>query len=463
MESIEGIFIKSSFSGYTFRTNSYGDIYIQRNGKPKMYQPGQKVLLQQVSPGKFEIMEYAPPVPTPVHTPAPLPPAPARGFGVRPGPQYEPAPAFVPAPVPRYERPPEPARGAEERGLVPRRVTVFQLCPMTYDMALRNNGIRLLDNLLKYPESSERRRYVQRGNDEGRRFIREQGLVHSILGTSNHYCREIGMGPQLDYMDRIFREERNIASEHLKEYVRSAASISGDLDKGASAAPEHVQVAIGAIDSIFSGIPALTAPITVYRKWGKTFPELERVRKSTVDTNFSTSRYLSTALSLAIPNEQSFHGDDETAQYARIDIMPGVHVLPLLDWESWSQYHASCLSQTEILLPRDARLHKIVGSTLPEFRWGREEQPPMAVGVVSPFNPSGTPYRFPRIQHHFIVSPSGLGQFSIQLPDGTMKFDRTGGGKQNMDLIDKFNLFLQKPKRTKRSKRKVTTKRKSIK
>jgi hypothetical protein len=87
----------------------------------------------------------------------------------------------------------------------------------------------------------------------------------------------------------------------------------------------------------------------------------------------------------------------------------------------------------------------------------------MAVGVVSPFNPSGTPYRFPRIQHHFIVSPSGLGQFSIQLPDGTMKLDRTGGGNQNMDLIDKFNLFLQKPKRTKRSKRKVTTKRKSIK
>ena len=355
----------------------------------------------------------------------------------------------------------EPRREVAVRAEEPRRE--FAVRAESFDKFLRARGIRLIENLLRHPEAlideMPSKHDTQARNAEGRRTLAAHPGTHNLVDVLDHYCREVGMGPQLDFMDGLLRDVANPARGVLREYVRSALSISGHLDAGVEGASEEAQVAVSSMESIFSLIPPLTEQITVFRKWGKTFAELDRVLHSATATNMVSARYLSTSLALAISNEHSFHGDDGTEQYARIDIMPGVRVLPLLNWEEWSDHAAGSLSQGEILLPRNARLHKIVDSTLPEFTWGRivagtRVDPPMAVGIISAAHPDGRALQMPRIQHHFIVSPDGLGEFTIRLPDGSVKQDRTGG-KKRMDLVDKFKKFLKKytrnVKRTKRT------------
>jgi hypothetical protein len=331
---------------------------------------------------------------------------------------------------------------AEASAEEPRRE--FAVRGESFDLFLRASKIRLIDNLVRHPETLDAT--TQQRNEEGRqtlaRVISYGHRVPNMVDVLDYFCRQVGMGPQLDFMENLLRDGANPARGVLRDYVRSAQSISGHLDAGVEVASEEAQVAVSSIESIFSLVPPLTAPITVFRKWGQAYAELERVRLSPTETNLVSPRFLSTSLVLAISNEHGFHGADATAQFARIDIMPGVRVLPLLNWEEWSEHTAGTLSQGEILLPRNARLHKI-NSTLPEFTWDRTVAPPMAVGIISAAHPDGQALPMPRMQHHFIVSPDGLGEFTIRLPDGSARQDRTGG-KNRMNLIDKFKNFLKK-------------------
>jgi hypothetical protein len=353
----------------------------------------------------------------------------------------------IPAPAPA----PAPAR------------RMFRVINQPFDLLLADRGIQVVDNVLDEPQLSIRGDLVG-PNRIARAKIDELsariGRLHKLTDLAKEYCRGVGMGPQLTSMDQLLTDRGNEARIRLQEYVRSAYSVSGALRTGIETAREEDQVYTALIDSIFEWITPLTEPVTVYRKWGQSFPALDAARVSTVEIDFADRSYLSTSLCLQISNETNFHGEDHTAQYARIDLMPGVKVLPLIDWESWSQYSAVGKTQCEILLQRNARLHKVLGSTQGEFAWGRSVRPPQGVKIISEgSNPDAPAKDLPRIQHHFIVYPDGLGEFVVQYPDGEEKPGRSGGGKNSINLVQQFKMYLYpKQKRTRRTRRTRTRK-----
>jgi len=453
-----GNFIRYGPFFYVFFTDDSKEIHIPFTHPVIHYTSGQKVKIRKIEENKYRIVDSSS-APAASAWPSSASTSAASAWAGDDSTSFFPAPSSSkksstskkPS-VYSTDTPGSSSSGAAWAGDKSSRASlanVFSVRDTSFDLFLRNEGIYQVENLLRHADRTSRN--VKRDNARGFEYVHGQSYrIPNIVDTAINYCQRTGMGPQLKYMDDLLQDTENDAHKGLKAYVRSAYSISGHLDRGVAAADYRSQVTIAAIDSIFSSIPPLTEPITVFRKWGKSYKELDDVRDSPVDTNLSNPRFLSTSLTLAIPNEQTFHGDD-APQYARIDIMPGVSVLPLLNWEEWSHYQAHCLSQCEILLPRDARLHKIVGSTMPEFRWGRDVEAPMAVGIVSSSNINGTPYQLPRITHHFIVSPIGLGKFKIRLPNGLEKDDQTGG-----------KLYTMKLRKTKRKKRKKNTKRKLI-
>ena len=178
------------------------------------------------------------------------------------------------------------------------------------------------------------------------------------------------------------------------------------------------------LDDIFAHIEPLDKPLTVFRKYSLSVDK------------FETPAYMSTSLSLSFINQTSFCATGEHPIYIRIDLLPGMKVLPLLNWEKWNTLIKTRFNpneiipitetQFEILLPRHANLHEINSS---EIAYEKNE----SISIYSPNNPTGLIYPLPEIKHHFVVTSLHNVQYNLQYnAEFPQIVNFVGGTKLNM-------------------------------
>lgn len=173
---------------------------------------------------------------------------------------------------------------------------------------------------------------------------------------------------------------------------------------------------MGELDNIFQKFSPLTKALTVYRKY-ECPPNLLDISKGEV---FISNRFLSTSLSLSYLSSVTFWDDcpDDDPIYCRIDIMPGVKVIPLLNRNDFAQIDGTPVSETtefEILLPRNALLYKLTES------YSYENTPALTIIQKDEDDDKKVVDKkpaIPIISHHFVLAPD-VSEFNIQYPKHT--------------------------------------------
>jgi hypothetical protein len=243
--------------------------------------------------------------------------------------------------------------------------------------------------------------------------------VPSALECTEAYCNFMQMNKQLEYVYRsipirYYHMSIGLDGYHKKLDVGAILPLynikSGEFNKGDN--PKLM----GELDKIFENAPPLTNALTVYRKY-ECPPNLLDINKGHI---FMSNRFLSTSLSLSYLSSVTFWDEcpDDFPIYCRIDIMPGVKVLPLLDRvEMATSYESSIseLTEFEILLPRNALLYKLTES------YSYENTPTITIIHIDEQTKSivNKNISLPIIHHHFVLAPNEK-EFNIQYPKHTV-------------------------------------------
>lgn len=238
----------------------------------------------------------------------------------------------------------------------------------------------------------------------------------SAIDMANQYSEFIGLMPQVQYVKEVQSHAEMETREDIAKSVLAAYVTNSDVFN--ESGYKNIQY-IERLDTIFENSPPLTTALTVFRKYE--FPPEEFGHLSPGNL-FISDRYVSTSLSLSYLKNASFMAHDwerPTPIYCRIDIMPGVHILPVYDWQDLKSErvldtldttHHTVLtkiekSQFEIILPRHTRLYK-----LPERH---TYEIPNELTILKDESVKGED--FPTITHHF-VAVADYEEFELQYP-----------------------------------------------
>lgn len=267
----------------------------------------------------------------------------------------------------------------------------------TFDEYVIKLGIKTIENLVE---------------DKKRKYKLILPDVPSAGSLVERYCESMELTPQIEYVEKNAIEETFKGCSVLGIYVLSPLYFNDDFEKTIN------PVLIKKLDEIFEKAPPLTKSLTVYRKYECPPTTLYGIKKKQV---FTSDRFLSTSLSLSYLDTAIFSGKNncpnDPDMYCRIDIMPGVRVIPLLNWfeiaqegfcdrHSYEDIHEE--TQFEILLPRNAMLYKITNTDYQKEGIQIIHQENIKSGRdLDPF--------VPEITHHFIVS-NGVLDFRVHYP-----------------------------------------------
>ena len=182
------------------------------------------------------------------------------------------------------------------------------------------------------------------------------------------------------------------------------------------------------LDAIFAEMPPLRQPITVYRMYTSS----EFFFATELDKMSFQNQFLSTSLSLAYVTNRTFHGGKHNNPvYIRMDLVPGMKIIPVFNWLKWNTIHPPELTQFEIILPRRAKLYTVPWMLVPEWT---------SQNLVSFINDVGS-YTTPSaiINFHVIIAPEGSGQICFRFNTALLTTQPFGGGNNNTD--DKLLLY----------------------
>ena len=213
------------------------------------------------------------------------------------------------------------------------------------------------------------------------------------IDMATQYSEFIGLMPQVDYVNQVQRHAQMETREGINKSVLAAYVTNSDaFNKTDSKYIDYIE----RLDTIFKNSPPLTTALTVL-----------------------------TSLSLSYLKNASFlvhDGESTSPIYCRIDIMPGVHVLPVYDWHGFKSDRVMDTtdtlfrnvlteiekSQFEIILPRNTRLYK-----LPDIRTIRTDKIP-ELTILNDESVKGGD--FPTITHHFVAVADDYEEFELQYP-----------------------------------------------
>ena len=239
------------------------------------------------------------------------------------------------------------------------------------------------------------------------------------IDMANQYSEFIGLMPQVHYVNEVQRHAQMETREGINKSVLAAYVTNSDaFNKTDSKYIDYIE----RLDTIFKNSPPLTTALTVFRKYENPPEDLDRLYPGNL---FISDRYVSTSLSLSYLKNASFlvhDGESTSPIYCRIDIMPGVHVLPVYDWHGFKSDRVMDTtdtlfrnvlteiekSQFEIILPRNTRLYK-----LPDIRTiGTDKIPELT--ILKDERVKGG--EFPTITHHFVAVADDYEEFELQYP-----------------------------------------------
>jgi len=247
-------------------------------------------------------------------------------------------------------------------------------------------------------------------NRHSRNSVGSRGLsaIEAFIG----YAHEINLLPQIEFMEALLNGQI-LTPNHTKalhEYVKSS-------DPFQRSSPE-INPSIGFLDEIFAAIPPLTCGIVVFKKYSN------GIRPTGVNMQIKPqNRFISTSLSYTFVCEAKFQEiDNPNVTLVRMELLPGMKIIPVLSWEKWTGGGGYSKTQFEILLPRYAQAY-----VLPEIFISHPEslisQPIPILMDTMPFNKnpdkefimndkitqlhSGV-LTLPRINYHFIISSSSM-------------------------------------------------------
>jgi hypothetical protein len=224
-------------------------------------------------------------------------------------------------------------------------------------------------------------------------------LSSNSVSLAEKYCIEImDMYPQLEFVTDNIETQGNEGESMLHLYVSS----SDTFNEPSKRTTNYAQ-----LDTLFNQSPPLSKALTVYRKYEDPPDILYSLKEG---GTIASDRYLSTSLSLSYLPTFSM-GYASSPMYCRIDIMPGVKVLPLLNWELFLSVASSSMqpiggeaSEFEILLPRNIRLYKL--PLLKQYAHG--------ITIKNKVGTSGP--ELPELTHHFVAF-TDVDEFNVLYPD----------------------------------------------
>ena len=235
------------------------------------------------------------------------------------------------------------------------------------------------------------------------------------IDVTRKYCQDyLQLGDQLEFMKAVWEEDTEGWEDYIDEEKYDPTTIFRDMKESvrayiADSTDIHLDLEndqfndhVPNLDAAFEMIPEITEPITVYRVYqtGGIDPE-----KGTVMTS---DRYLSTSLSQTFV-DKCFASHSATNVFVRIDIMPGMKVLPVLNYEKWG--NGGYTTEFEILLPRNACVLPARVEFAPEYHVQKT-----AFQIVHLGTEKNTNDLF-NIDWHFIVAPEGIGKFKCYMHD----------------------------------------------
>lgn len=241
---------------------------------------------------------------------------------------------------------------------------------------------------------------------------REHQEYPSAIEMAYNYSEFVGLMPQVEYVNHVL----STSSERSAEGITSTLAVYVTNSEPFNEDGSYYKGMIGTLDKIFENSPPLTKALTVFRKYEIPPDELSRLRPGNL---FISDRYVSTSLSLSCLKNAYFTAmewEKTTPIYCRIDIMPGVHVLPVYDWHGlkhqrvkdqsyMSTVTESAKSEFEIILPRNTRLYKLPEKHTYEI--------PSELTILNNERVKGGD--FPTITHHF-VAVADYEEFELQYP-----------------------------------------------
>ncbi len=237
------------------------------------------------------------------------------------------------------------------------------------------------------------------------------------LSCAENYCQFMNMQKHLDYVYEAMTIKRKNRPRYnfsgYKKHIDGEAILplynirSGEFNKG------HNPKIMGELDKIFETAPPLTQALTVYRKY-ECPPNLDDVSTNSI---FMSNRFLSTSLSLSYLPSVTFWDDcpKDIPIYCRIDVMPGVKVIPLLNRVNMAAARDgnSIFEQTEfeILLPRNAVLYRLSKT------YSYENSPAITIVHKNEDEIADNKPHIPIISHHFILANES--EFNVEYPKHT--------------------------------------------
>lgn len=263
-------------------------------------------------------------------------------------------------------------------------------------------------------------------------YNRENLLVQLAV-----YAHKVGLGPMLD-PDSIYLNSK--IERFFSTFITRWQA--------------HAKQSIKIFDLVKTHLPPLTRPLVLYRGYNTGIDGEQPEVGQTWDMGLR-----SCSLSQGFA-DAFFTSSHANSFVARIDVMQGLHVLPLLHYG-----HEGLLSEFEILVEGNLRVHVLDPSLVPE---GRTEMPPPPMDYKCPdkYFLFAHTENLKRIQHYFVLSlPGTTVEYYPNFEDRSTV--RVGGGKPIL-LTDRNSVgtgkpeavlrsYLAKKKRVKRSVRRPPT------
>jgi hypothetical protein len=245
----------------------------------------------------------------------------------------------------------------------------------------------------------------------------------NAINVAKAYGEIVGLSEQFEYMRKLWEDPTKTDMKFaLSSYVNGSMLINQHARENIY--NQHVKN----LDAIFEEMPPLTQPITVYRMYTSSafFFATE------LDKMSFQNQFLSTSLSLAYVTNRTFHGDKHNnTVYIRMDLVPGMKIIPVFNWLKWNTIHPPELTQFEIILPRRAKLYTVPWMLVPE--WTSQKLVSFINDVRLDTNLSAN------INFHVIIAPQGSGSISFQFNTALLTTQPFGGGNNNTD--DKLLLY----------------------
>jgi hypothetical protein len=254
-----------------------------------------------------------------------------------------------------------------------------------------------------------------------------------------HYMIDSGLAVQVQFMDWLYENrDSDLRAGALMRYVINSKAIQEAAKDG----KYHKDVEL--IDAIFEQIPELSGPLIVYRRdtdyTAPNFGDIYRRPKFTSASISFTHNQLSGGYDGYKIDPKT--GKEARPIYSRIDLMPGMKIIPIFNYEKWATPKTTSAarfrSEFEVMLPRHARLYHpgfyIFGdSPIQEKKYDKIKT--RGIKIYGTENPSGDRPILAPILNYFIVARGNTGVWTIKYESSpivkthkTVPFPKGGNG-----------------------------------